>query len=53
MVLDINLGHDFLDLIPKAKATKSKIQAKKVWHSKKNQQDENKNMKPKKVNKFG
>jgi len=40
MVLDINLGHDFLDLIPKAKATKSKIQAKKVWHSKKNQQDE-------------
>ena len=40
MVLDINLGHDFLDLIPKAKATKSKIQAKKVWHSKENQQDE-------------
>jgi len=29
MVLDVNLGHDFLDLIPKAKATKSKIQAKK------------------------
>ena len=39
MVLDINLGHDFLDLIPKAQATKSKIQAKKVWHSKENQHD--------------
>ena len=28
MVLDINLGHDFLDLMPKAKATKVKFRLK-------------------------